>query len=183
MSHNRVVRRSMLLLAAVAVYGVGSPAHAQCRGGQGGMRSMRSGPPQAMLQALPLQQFQNPLLGTVPNQAFLFGGQVPPNQNNALQADRPQRRRPQPDAILVARRPAPIADDIPTEPPDPEKIAATRVDMARMLAGDATEAQARGERDRAQRLRDRAHRRLTDVVEQFPGTKAAARAQDLLDGF
>jgi hypothetical protein len=66
-------------------------------------------------------------------------------------------------------------------PADPEQAAARQLKFARELLGDADAAGRDGDRAGAERMRERAGERLRDLARQYPGTRAAAEARDLLE--
>lgn len=143
----------------------------------GGMQqqnpTMQSMPQQqnSMLQAFPQQ-------GQFPN-GMMFGQQQGQNTTRNTAYSRPRKKRStnQDNAVVAA-----LAQREPARAPeDPETTAASRLQMARQLAGDAAEAQENGESGRAFRLRARAGARLSEIVEKYPETDTAASARELLE--
>jgi hypothetical protein len=147
-------------------------------------------PPQQDPALVALQQQQNALMAALQQQNAQLA--VLQQQNALLVA---QQRRQQQNAMLVAQQfqlqqqnaPAaqprgPQGGGEPAEQPeDPEATAARKLQVARTLIADAGKAQFEGEQDRAAKIRARAAERLQDVVAQYPGSKAADKAQQLLD--
>jgi hypothetical protein len=112
-------------------------------------------------------------------------------QQNVLQATRQQnamlqalRQQTQPQQQNAAVQPSGLpragGGDNVTLPDNPEEVAARQLKIARELLADADTTQQQGERDRANRMRQRAGERLQKLVENFSGTLAAAEARDLL---
>jgi hypothetical protein len=61
-----------------------------------------------------------------------------------------------------------------------ETDATRQLERARKLMDDAEKTRLNGDRDEATKMRLHAADRLRDVMEKFPGTKAAKEAEDLL---
>jgi hypothetical protein len=140
-----------------------------------------------------LQQQQNVLLVALQQQNAQL---VALQQQNALLVAQ-QRRQQQQNAVLMAQQLQQAQANGPAaqprgaqdagggaaadRPEDPEAAAARKLQIARDLVADAGKAQFEGEENRAARMRGRAAERLRDVVAQYPGTRAADRAQEMLD--
>jgi delta 1-pyrroline-5-carboxylate dehydrogenase len=136
----------------------------------------------AMLAALLQQQQQNAMLAAQQQQpqqqnAFRPVGQQPQGQQNVVRAALPQQQN------VAAAQPRAVVPDVQDDPvpEDPQDVAARRVKLARALLSEARAADREGDRDLAQKLRDRAGDRLQQVVAKFPGTRASDEAQTLLD--
>jgi hypothetical protein len=175
-----------LFVAGVMLGLAGERARAQCRGGSGQGRqrnSMRNALRQqnALLTGFPqqqdplltalLQQQQNALLAALQQQqqnALLAGWRQP----NALQAALPrQQANAVPAAVQQQQRQNRLDDNAAPapKPPDPEEkeeTAARRLKLAKGLAADGKV--------------DRARDRYEDIIQLFPGTKAAEEAELLL---
>jgi hypothetical protein len=125
----------------------------------------------ANLVALQLQQLQQQNAMLMALQQQQQQGQPPQNAQLAVQR-RAMQRGPQPTPEIPAADP---------QPQDPEAAAARKLAIARELVADASRAQFQGDGDGSTRMRQRAVVRLQEVVAQYSGTRAADRAQDLLD--
>jgi hypothetical protein len=62
-----------------------------------------------------------------------------------------------------------------------EDEAARKLKLAKMFDEDVLKAQASGDMRAANNLRERAKARYAEIVKQYPNTKAAREAQELLD--
>lgn len=181
---------AFLLAAALALLPPAGQARAQCRGGQQQGRSRlfalsaQYPTQQPYASVYPVQQAmlqQYALLAAQQQQyALLAALQQQPNARQALlQAQLPLLNA----GAARPPRPAPTPQDDQTVPPpaDPEEAAARQFKIARALVADARRVEDEGEGDRAARMRRRAGERLQDLVRKYPGTRAAERAQDLLE--
>jgi hypothetical protein len=180
----------LVLLTSLALLLASGHAQAQCRGGQQQNRSQRpmvqqqpTGQQQAVLQAALLQQQQlmQQQLMRQQQQNVLQAALPQQPQQVVLQGALPQQAPAQP-AVAPQLRVVPMPVDRPSVPPpaNREDAANRQLQLAQDLVADATTAQVTGEWDRANRMRDRAGDRLRQIVGQFPGTRAADQAQQVL---
>src|SRR5262249_9453861 len=106
------------------------------------------------------------------------GGGLQQQQNAVRAAPPPQQNAAAAQVAAVAIPGLKEADPVPEDPGD---VATRRLKLARSLLTEAKAADRDGDRDLAQKLRDRPGDRLQEVVARFPGTRAADAAQEMLD--